>query len=64
MFIVVKFNILGNLVYKWHFKLHEDSLDMYQEHTDTSDDDHDIRDALEAMEAALGHIIKTNPLQQ
>ena len=56
MFIVVKFNILGNLVYKWHFKLHEDSLDMYQEHNDTSDDDHDIRDALEAMEAALGHI--------
>ena len=35
---------------------------MYKEHTDTSDDDHDIRDALEAMEAALGHIIKTNPL--
>ena len=49
-------------MYKWHFKLHEDSLDMYKEHTDTSDDDHDIWDALEAMEAALGHIIKTNPL--
>ena len=41
-------------MYKWHFKLHEDNLDMYK--------DHDIRDALEAMEAALGHIMKTNPL--
>ena len=50
-------------MYKWHFKLYEDSLDMYKEHNDTSDDDPDIRDALMAMEAALlGHIINTNPL--
>ena len=35
---------------------------MCKEHNHTSDDDHDIRDALEAMEAALGCIIKTNPL--
>ena len=33
---------------------------MYKEHNHTSDDDHDIRDALEAMEDALSHNIKTN----
>ena len=49
---------------KWHFKLYEDSLDMYEEHTDTTDDDYDIWDALEAMEAAIGNIINTNPLKQ
>ena len=37
-------------------------LNMKKKLTDTSDDDHDIWEALEAMEAALGHIIKTNPL--
>ena len=30
---------------------------MYKEHNHTSDDDHDIRDALDTMEAAPGQII-------
>ena len=50
MYIVVKFNILGNLMYKWHFKLHEDSLDMYQEPNDTTDDFNNMGEALEAAD--------------
>ena len=38
----VVLHVQEDLMFKWHFKLYEDSLDMYEEHTDTTDDDYDI----------------------
>ena len=35
-------------MFKWNFKLYEDSFDMYKEHTDTSDDVNDMGEAIEA----------------
>ena len=40
--------ITRNPVFKWNFKLYEDSFDMYKEHNDTSDDVNDMGEALEA----------------
>ena len=34
-------------MYKWHFKLYEDSLDMYKEPNDTTDDFNNMGEALE-----------------
>ena len=53
--IVAKCSILkyqlSNLLQERHFKPENDDLDVYTKYTDTSYDDHDIGEALEAMEA-------------
>ena len=35
-------------MFKWNFKLYEDSFVMYKEHNDTSDDANDMGEAIEA----------------